>query len=147
MEDSGCSAVESQKTAESVLEEVGTNPKTSSRWAWEVRFWSQKCWKVRVYSRVDWDYFSLELSTKIMYICGKCNFTICIGVIFTISMQKTVRPQIRPGKKKNSQLKVKKNEFFKVFNSQNILTKMYESAFLQLKTLIKVTPEKVSGVV
>eukprot|EP00493_Phyllostaurus_siculus_P021074 UN21399 len=35
-----------------------------------------------------------------MYICGKCSFTICISVIFPISMQKTVRPQIRPGKKK-----------------------------------------------
>ena len=35
-----------------------------------------------------------------MYICGKCSFTICISVIFPISMQKTVRPQIRPVKKK-----------------------------------------------
>ena len=30
----------------------------------------------------------------------KCSFTICISVMFLISMQKTVRPQIRPGKKK-----------------------------------------------
>ena len=48
--------------------------------------------------------FPLKLSTKIMYICGKCNFTICTSVIFPISMQKTVRPQIGPVKKKNSQL-------------------------------------------
>ena len=39
-----------------------------------------------------------------MYICGKCNFSICISVILPISMQKTVRPQSGPGKKKNSQL-------------------------------------------
>ena len=40
------------------------------------------------YCRVDWDY--LKLSTKIMYICGKSNFTICISVIFPILRQKTV---------------------------------------------------------
>ena len=40
-----------------------------------------------------------------------------------------------------------KIEFFKVFNSQNIPTKLYESVFFQLKTLIKVTLEKYSDVV
>ena len=40
-----------------------------------------------------------------------------------------------------------KIEFFKVFNSQNIPTKLYESVFFQLKTLIKVPLEKFSDVV
>ena len=40
-----------------------------------------------------------------MYICGKCIFIICINTIFLISMQKTVRAQIRPVKKKNSHMK------------------------------------------
>ena len=49
--------------------------------------------------------FSLKLSTKIMYICGKCNFTICLSVIFPVSMQKTVRPEIGPVKKKTPSYK------------------------------------------
>ena len=43
---------------------------------------------------------------KIMYICGKCFFTTCMRRIFTISMQKTVRAQIGPVKKRNSHMKV-----------------------------------------
>ena len=49
---------------------------------------------------------------------------------------------------RDMQLKVKKKkEFFKVFNSQNILTKAYANVFFQLKTLVKVTLEKFSDVV
>ena len=64
----------------------------------------------------------------------------------------STRPRKNDGRttrrSRDMQLKVKKNEFFKVFNSQNIiLTKMYESVFFQMKTLIKVTLEKFSGVV
>ena len=40
-----------------------------------------------------------------------------------------------------------KNWIFKIFNSQNIPTKLYESVFFQLKILIKVTLEKFSDVV
>ena len=69
----------------------------------------------------------------------------------SFSYSRSTRPRKNDGRttrrSRDLQLKVKKNEFFKVFNSQNILTKMYESAFLQLKTLIKVTPEKFPGVV
>ena len=43
--------------------------------------------------------------------------------------------------------KSEKIEFFKVFNSQNILTKVYENVFFQLKKLLKVTLENFSGVV
>ena len=58
----------------------------------------------------------------------------------------STRPRKNDGRttrrSRDMQLKVKKNEFFKVFNSQNILTKVYESVFVQLKTLIKVNLEK-----
>ena len=39
-----------------------------------------------------------------MYICGKCFFATYMKIIFPISMQKTVRAQIGPVKKRNSQL-------------------------------------------
>ena len=42
-----------QKKEESVFEEVGADTKNSKRRAWEGRVWSQKCWKVRGYCRVD----------------------------------------------------------------------------------------------
>ena len=42
---------------------------------------------------------------------------------------------------------LEKKEFFKVFNSQNILTKVYESVFFQLKTWVQVTLENFSDVV
>ena len=57
-------------------------------------------WKVRGYFRLNKHACFLWHSPKIMYICGKLNFTICMYTIFPISMQKTVRPQIGPVKKK-----------------------------------------------
>ena len=48
-----------QKKAESVFEEVGMKPKNSKRRAWEGRVWSQKCWKVRGYFRIDGNYYFL----------------------------------------------------------------------------------------
>ena len=48
---------------------------------------------------------------------------------------------------RDMQLKVKKNEFLNVFSSQNILTKMYESVFFQLKNLVKATLENFSDLV
>ena len=42
-----------------------------------------------------------DAPTKIMYICGKCFFTTYMRTVFTISMQKTVRAQIGPVKKRN----------------------------------------------
>ena len=100
-ETSGCSAVKATKKAESVFEEVGTDPKNSKRKGLRGSRMIPKALKSSgvLYNR--WGLlFSLKLSTKIMYICSKCNFTICVSVIFPISMQKTVRSQIRPVKKK-----------------------------------------------
>ena len=68
------------------LERVAYDPKTG--------------WKVRGYCRLNEHDCFLWHSTKIMYICGKLNFTICMYTIFPISMQKTVRAQIGPVKKK-----------------------------------------------
>ena len=69
----------------------------------------------------------------------------------SFSEHSSTRPRKNDGRttrrSRDMQLKVKKNEFFKVFNSQNILTKVYENVFFQLKTLVKVTLEKFSDVV
>ena len=75
------------------LERVAYDPKTG--------------WKVRGYFRLNKHACFLWHSPKIMYICGKLNFTICMYTIFPISMQKTVRPQIGPVKKKNSHVLTK----------------------------------------
>ena len=52
------------------------------------------------YCRIDEQTCFLLHSTKIMYICGKFILTILMNTIFPISMQKTVRAQIGPLKKK-----------------------------------------------
>ena len=44
-----------------------------------------------------------------MYICGKCILTICMTTIIPISMQKTVRAQIRPVKKNSQVVRIAKN--------------------------------------
>ena len=98
-----------QKKADSVLDDVVTDPKNSTRRAWEGCVWSQKVWKVWGYCTIDWNYFSFGMINKNIYICDKCNFTICITVMFHVSMQITVHPQIRPVKK-NSQLLSAENE-------------------------------------
>ena len=51
-----------------------------------------------------------------MYIFGKCIFIICMNTIFPISMQKTVRAQIRPVKK-NSQLEKRRLVLQVIFRS------------------------------
>ena len=48
---------------------------------------------------------------------------------------------------RDMQLKVKKIEFFKVFNSQNILTKIFEILNFQWKIFFKVALEKFSDVI
>ena len=58
-EKAGCSVVKATKKAESVFEEVGTEPKNSRQRAWEDRVWSQKCWKVRGYCKIDGNYYFL----------------------------------------------------------------------------------------
>ena len=45
------------------------------------------------------------------------------------------------------QLKVEKSDFFKLFNSQNILMKTLENVAFWRKTFLKVALEKFSGVV
>ena len=59
-EKAGCFVVKATKKAENVFEEVETDPNNSRRKAWEGRVWSQKCWKVRGYCRIDGDYYFLS---------------------------------------------------------------------------------------
>ena len=68
--------------------------------AWKSPVWSWKFWKVSESRRIDGHGCFLWRSKKIMYICGKCFFTTYMRTIYPISMQKTVRAQIGPVKKK-----------------------------------------------
>ena len=109
------------------------------------------CWKVRGYFRLNEHACFLWHSPKIMYICGKLNFTICMYTIFPISMQKTVRPQIGPVKK-NSQMETYFWGFFELvfFSCQKggytawrgggkklLIRKVWNHSFLLYKTLCK----------
>ena len=100
-EDSGCSAVKATKKNQKMFLKKLERAKRIRGERFERFVYDPKtCWKVRGYFRLNEHACFLWHSPKIMYICGKLNFTICMYTIFPISMQKTVRPQIGPVKKK-----------------------------------------------
>ena len=104
-ENSRCSAVKTTKKKKEVsLKKLERTQRIRDERLERIAYDPKTGWKVRRYFRLNKHARFLWHSPKIMYICGKLNFTICMYTIFPISMQKTVRPQIGLVKKKNSQV-------------------------------------------